>query len=195
MSSEIQASEKEEWLKHKTIVGLGLGDIVACARQKLKDMIPSIKAIKDKQLWRHGGYDSFKDFCQLGLSVTSQRIYQLLAEGDARKLLEFQQIGTSNFTPEGKQEPSKKPEKKAKAREIKPATVIDAETGKPEPKTIEEHCGKPAGSFAQSLHAEPQQIELDFTVQITAGDDDRRWFQNLTPIERGQAIARARQQP
>lgn len=191
MSSEIQASEKEEWLKHKTTVGIGLGDIVACARQKLKDMMPSIQIIKDKQLWKHGGYDSFKDFCELGLSVTRQRIYQLLTEDDSRKLLEFQQTESTKLTPEDEPEPPKRPEKKAKAREIKPATVIEIEstTGPAEP--IPEALDPAAISYAPPSTAD-EELYFDFTLPV---NDDVIWFKALTPAKRLEALARARQQP
>jgi len=117
-------------------------------------------------------------------------------------------------------EPAKKPEKKAKAREIKPAVVIDAETGKPEPtKGGDEPCANQSAIKCQERDDSTQsaasvmnavasnaattvqpgtaaiQTELDFTVQITAADEDRQWFESLTSIERGRVIARARQQP
>jgi len=64
VTSEIQTSDAEEWLKLKAVIGQGLGDIIAFTRQKLKDLIPTIRVIKDRKLWKHGDYASF-DECQL----------------------------------------------------------------------------------------------------------------------------------
>jgi len=115
-------------------------------------------------------------------------------------------------------EPAKKPEKKAKAREIKPAVVIDAETGKPEPtKGSDEPCALQSNAFWKSKPQTPHtneaaaaqvasasnaattvqpgtaaiQTEFEFAIQIE-DHDDYEWFLRLTPIERGRVIAQAR---
>lgn len=145
MNSKLKVVDdrKNEWEERKLRVGGKLGEIVAFTRQTLKELIPDIEAIKDKRLWEHGDYESFKDFCNRALNVTSRRIYQLLSEKDARKVLEFNDGEGNNFTPDEPESVDKKdetfiepPAEKQKRKGRAQPEPVDAESAEPPPDPV-----------------------------------------------------------
>lgn len=80
MGSEITPRDQAEWEASKGRINAKINALAAFTHQSVREMLPDIKAIKERQLWRCGKYDSFADFCLFALGVSRQRIYKLLAE-------------------------------------------------------------------------------------------------------------------
>lgn len=81
---------QKEWEARKNRIGAALGEIGAFTLRKTKDMIGEIRVIKQKELWREGGYASFADFLRRMVGVSRSQIYRLLkGDDEISKVLEI----------------------------------------------------------------------------------------------------------
>lgn len=96
MGSEITARptlRQKEWEVRKNRVGTALSEIAPFVLRKAKDMIGDIRAIKEKELWKEGGYHSFHDFVTRMIGLSQRHVYRLLNEDDdTRNALEIREI-------------------------------------------------------------------------------------------------------
>lgn len=114
----------------------------------VQEMIPDIRIIKENQLWQHGGYESFKHFCEKAIGVTKQHIYKLLKDDEATcKVLEINTGESSDLTFGGQ---TVTPQLPAETSEEKPLN----QAPKPAPK-------------GRKPKPEPEPIEATFTEPIT----------------------------
>lgn len=82
----------KEWEARKSRIGKELGEIGTFVLRKAKDMINDIRVIKEKELWREGGYGSFGEFIDRMVGVSRSQIYKLLnADDETRKVLEIRE--------------------------------------------------------------------------------------------------------
>lgn len=80
----------------------------------------NIQAIKDKELWREGGYDSFKEFCEKALHKSRKTVYQLLSAGEIASEVNSKKVSAIADTPsENPNESIPKISKEAQARALK----------------------------------------------------------------------------
>lgn len=166
MASEIakpSALAQKEWEMRKKRVGEKLGTIVDFTRQTLRDIIPDLRAIRDKELWRHGGHESFKAFCTNGLNYSARRIYQLFDEEDIRNSLEFNKSEGNNFTPTPSPTVMIEPPAKPKKRKEKPRPEpVDAEPVAPAANTLATPA--PSASTISNGELPPAAKELATTL-------------------------------
>ncbi len=140
MNSEIipkSTLRQKQWEACKTRVGAGLGEISAFALRKAKDIIADIRTIKERELWREGGYASFGEFVDRMIGISLRQVYRLLnADDEMRNLLEIRESrmtlchnGDESGTPQPMEEkqPEKSlndpPKQEKKARKTKPEPV------------------------------------------------------------------------
>lgn len=158
MPSELAAQSglrQKEWEHRKKRIGRAIGDIIDYSRKIARDLIPDLIAIREKELWRYGGHDSWTAFCENGLGYTARHIRRVLMEFDTRNVLEISESGghrvhledvkpaaeTTIEPPASKPAPA--PSKKRKEAPMKPANAreVEPETLPPAAKTCP-HCGK-----------------------------------------------------
>jgi len=170
--------------------------------------------IKERELYREIGFKSWSAFCADQLEFSKRYADKLIEDEQMRQALTEMDGGKSgNSVPNFERSVPKIKEKEEKSQP-QPKREESAETEKTEPKEVKPCAAQTASvPIRDSAPATPidapsnapiavqpgdgahTQIEFSFACQIVAPEDDAIWFQNLTPIERGQAIARARQQP
>lgn len=165
MGSELAAPSAlavREWEARKKRIGAALGEIADLTVRKIKDILPDIRAIKDKKLWRIGGYKSFEDFSVRGVGVTKQGIYKALAADDQiSATLEILPDSSTKLTngdqpalpDKAETPPPRKPSKPAQPkREEKQAKVTEIATEEnlhlhvenlPPAAKVCPHCGQP----------------------------------------------------
>jgi hypothetical protein len=164
MTSEITAKPtlaQKEWLARKGRIGIKIGEIVEFSRKSIMEILPDIRAIKEKKLWERGGYSSFKEFCRKGIGVTQQHIYKSLADDEeARKVLVINGGESSHLTLGGEDEPLEQETK------YEPPADKEKKKGgrkrKPEPEPVE----------AEFTEATPAPIRGQDTSLYIASDGD-----------------------
>lgn len=120
----------KEWEARKSRIGKELGEIGTFVLRKAKDMINDIRVIKEKELWREGGYNSFTDFIDRMVGVSKSQIYRLLKDdSETHNVLEIREsrvpLCDNSEPPQTTAPPSEKalneaPKKTSKGRRQKP---------------------------------------------------------------------------
>lgn len=160
MPSDLAVTEAEEWECRKQEIINARGLMLKVSGEQLRVILLNIRLIREKKLYRHGEYKTFREFCEKLVNTTRQRVEQLLGELDIREALGSEKsklfallpgaalAELKDTTPAAaveivQQAASEHPKKRVTAAGIKRvrARVIDA-TGEPE----EEHrcpcCGQ-----------------------------------------------------
>lgn len=151
MTSEITTKPtlaEKQWIACRDRVRAKLASISEFHRVTLREMLPDIRAIKEKKLWKFGEYASFEEFCLKALSVTRQRIYQLMVEDDEiRATLEFVPNTLNNLTFQGsEQPPSEPPPESSNATTVEPPAKPKKRQRKPEPEPVDAEPVTPAAN-------------------------------------------------
>lgn len=166
---------QKEWEARKSRIGLHLGEIGNFVLRKAKDMINDLRCIKEKELWREGGYTSFGNLLDRLVGVSQRQIYRLLKEdSETHKVLEINEslmtlCHNEESTEPAESEPPKQPEKPLNAP---PETKQKGRKKKPEPEPIEaEFVEQPATEENLPMHTDASDVEL---AAATPRDGERR---------------------
>jgi hypothetical protein len=161
VTSDLAITSEQEWEQRKERVGGAIDTMVRVTQEQLSKIVPDLEAIRDKKLYRHGGYKTFTAFCETACGVTRRRINQMLNEhairsitGNNFPLLPGRALAELADTKPGEaveiveQAQAEHPRKRVTAAGIRrvrqsKVKVINAETGKPdEPVARCPHCGQ-----------------------------------------------------
>lgn len=176
MTSELSANplRLKQWEACKKRILDRLAALAEIEGKTIIDMLPDIRIIKENQLWKLGGYQSFNEFCGKALGVSRQYVYRVLSVNqDACKVLEINGENGENAAKltsgvldalllEGAKAPEPTPLPPAeKALNEAPKKTSKGRRPKPEPEPIEGTFTEPTPATFPATVTESEAIEQE----------------------------------